>query len=119
MKADALGLKCVGNSLVATGFVDPVFLVDVHGINAQLLAQLQQHGGGLIPGVGGADKQRDVQPLQAVAQDAQVAQPEIDFAGRVVVRQPLLRADQVHGHGRAALGTGAQGGVVMLAQIAA
>ena len=113
MKADAIGVQRLGHCRIATAFMDAVFLVDVHRLHRQLPAQLAQRGGHLIPGGGVADQQGDIQLAQGLAQVLQVAQPEVDFARRIIVGQPLLRRDEVHGCNRAALAGGGEGGVVV------
>lgn len=40
MKADALGVECAGDGLIAPGFMDAVFIIYMNILNAQLLAQL-------------------------------------------------------------------------------
>ncbi len=60
-----------------------------------------------------ADQQGNIQRAKAGAQFAQVAQPEVHFARRIVMGQPLFGRDQVNGRDRAPLARGGQGGVVM------
>ena len=119
VKLDAPGFKRPCHRLVATGFVDTVFLIGVNRLDTVLPAQLKEHRRGLVPGGRGTNQQRNIELLQAVAQGAQVAQPEVDLARRIVMGQPLLGADQVYGQGGAAFGSGAQGGVVVVAQVGA
>ena len=38
------------DGLIAPGFMDAVFIIYMHVLNAQLLAQFNQHRGGLVPG---------------------------------------------------------------------
>ena len=92
--------------------MDAVFLIGVYRLDTVLPAQLKKYRRGLVPGGRGTNQQRNIELLQAVAQGAQVAQPEVDLARRIVMGQPLFGADQVHGQGGAAFGGGAQGGVV-------
>ena len=119
VESDAFGLQGHRHRGVALAFVDAIFFVDVHSLNIQLHTKFEQHRRGLIPMIGGTQQQRDVQLAQATAQLTQVAQPEVDLARGVVMFQPLLRAQQIHGNRRAARCGGREGGVVMLAQVAA
>ncbi|MNN60635.1 hypothetical protein D3C81_1758290 [compost metagenome] len=99
--------------------MDAIFFVDVDGFNLQLPTELEQFRWGLIPMRGSTDQQRNIQRGEAFAQLIEVAQPEVDLARRIVMFQPLLRTQQVHGDRRAARCGGREGGVVMLAQVAA
>ena len=99
--------------------MDAIFLVGVYRLNSVLLAQLKEHRRRLVPAGRSTNKQRNIELLQAVAQRAQIAQPEVYLAWRIVMGQPLLGADQVYGQGGAAFGSGAQGGVVVVAQVGA
>src|SRR5450830_1735289 len=78
-----------------------------------------RHSWRLVPGRGRADQQGNIQRAEGLAQVLQVAQPEVDFARCIIMGQPLLRGNQVHGRHRAALARGGQGGVVMQAQVGA
>ncbi|MCY1446601.1 hypothetical protein D9M71_631840 [compost metagenome] len=55
------------DGLIAAAFVDAVLFVQVQCLNLVLAADLQQHIRGLVPGVGFAHQQRDVQCGQALA----------------------------------------------------
>ena len=90
-----------------------IFFVDVHRLHRQFAAQFTEHGGRLVPGCRVANQQGNIQFAHGPAQVLQVAQPEIHFARRVVVGQPLFWGDEVHGSHWAALAGGGQGGVVV------
>ena len=64
VKVDALGFQDLGHRGITTGFMNAVFLVDVHCVDFQLLAQLEQDLGCLIPAGRRANQQRDVQGAQ-------------------------------------------------------
>ncbi|CRM85245.1 hypothetical protein [Pseudomonas sp. 22 E 5] len=119
MERHPVSLQSFSHGHIATALMNAVFLVDVHRVHRQFPAQFAQHGGRLVPGVGGANQQGNVQFAKGLAQVFEVAQPEIDFAGRIIMVQPLLRRDQVHGDNRAALAGGGEGGVVVQAQVGA
>ncbi|MNP40242.1 hypothetical protein D3C76_1338680 [compost metagenome] len=91
----------------------------MHRVDLQLPAQLEQHGRSVIPAGSIADQQGNVQLAQRATQRLQVAQPEVHFAGGVVMFTPLLRTQQKHRHSRATGCRGREGGVVMQAQVAA
>lgn len=113
VKIDTLGVQRVGHRCITAGFIKPVFLVDVYRVDFQLPAQIEQNLGCFIPARCLADQQRNVQFAQHTAQLAQVAQPEIHFAWRIVVLSPLLRAQQIHRDARAEGCRGRKGGVVV------
>ena len=64
---DAFGLQGPGHRGIATGFMDAVFLVEMHRVDLQLPAQLEQHGRSVIPAGSIADQQGNVQFVQCVA----------------------------------------------------
>ena len=109
----AVGFQRGGHGGITAAFVNAVFLVDVHRRHRQFAAQLAQCGGRLVPSCGVADQQGNVQLAKGCTQFAQVTQPEVHFARRIVMGQPLFRRDQVNGRDRAPLARGGQGGVVV------
>ncbi len=113
VESHAFGFQRLGDGGVTAAFVNAVLLVDVQRLHRQRPAQFAEHSGRLIPSGRRTDQQRDVQLAQGLAQVLQVAQPEVDFARSIIVGQPLLRRDQVHGGDRATLARGGQGGVVV------
>ncbi|MNF84483.1 hypothetical protein D3C84_668470 [compost metagenome] len=110
---DAFGFQGAGDRGIPPGFMDAVFVVEVQCVDLQLPAQVEQYRWRLIPARGRADQQGNIQLTQFMAQLRQIAQPEIHFAGGVVMLQPLLRTQQIHRHTRSASGGGREGGVVM------
>ncbi|MNN37395.1 hypothetical protein D3C81_1513430 [compost metagenome] len=116
---DAFGFQGAGDRGIPPGFMDAVFVVEVQCVDLQLPAQVEQYRWRLIPARGRADQQGNIQLTQFMAQLRQIAQPEIHFAGGVVMLQPLLGTQQIHRHTRSASGGGREGGVVMQAQVAA
>lgn len=105
--------------IVTALFVDAVLFIPVNARHLMLAAYLKHGLWCLLPGVDAADQQGNIQAFQRLAHVAQVAQPEVDFAGSVVVGQPLGGADKPQGDGRAAFTGGAERSVVIDAQVTA
>ncbi|MNE16087.1 hypothetical protein D3C80_1090180 [compost metagenome] len=116
---DAGTFKAGNHGLIAAAFIGAIFFIEVHAGDCKLPAQFEQHGGGRIPGFGTADQQRDVQLGQVLPECAQIAQPEIHFAGGVIMALPLPWREQIHGNHRPVRAGGSQGGVIVDSQIAA
>ncbi|MNY33133.1 hypothetical protein D3C86_1673960 [compost metagenome] len=57
-----------GNGSVPVGFVDAVFLVDVHGLDVEVPAKIEQHLRCFIPARSRADQQGNVQLTERHAQ---------------------------------------------------
>ncbi|PAV71506.1 hypothetical protein WR25_16093 [Diploscapter pachys] len=94
-------------------------IAQVHGFDAVLAADFEHASRRIRPSGDLANQQWNVQRLQRLAQQPQVAQPKVDLAGRVVMGQPLPGAGDPEGHGRAALAGCRQGGVVVDTQVTA
>ncbi|MNI97745.1 hypothetical protein D3C73_1564470 [compost metagenome] len=67
MKLNTLGLQRVSHRQVPAGFMNAVFLVDVHGFNRQLPTKLEQNIRRVIPAWCMADQQGNVQFVQRAA----------------------------------------------------
>ena len=116
---DVLLLQFVRYGLVAPLFVHAILLIGVYCADPQVLAQFADHLRCGAPVIGLADQQRHIQLGQRRSQLTQVAQPEVDLAGRVVMRPPLPGAEQEQRQGRSGAHGGGEGAVVLHAQVAA
>ncbi|SVJ70643.1 Uncharacterised protein [Klebsiella pneumoniae] len=119
VEGHALFTQALADGLVAAFLVHPVFLVDVYRADSQLPTEPADDFRGLPPVAAVAHQQRDVQRGELALQLAQVAQPEVDLAGRIVVFPPLRRAEQVESHARAPIGGGEERAVIGGSQVAA
>lgn len=119
MEGHALFTQALADGLVAAFLVHPVFLVDVYRADSQLPTEPADDFRGLPPVAAVAHQQRDVQRGELALQLAQVAQPEVDLAGRIVVFPPLRRAEQVESQARAPIGGGEERAVIGGSQVAA
>ncbi|MDT4870007.1 hypothetical protein FQZ97_1050650 [compost metagenome] len=118
-EVDPERVQRLGHGLVATTFVDAVFLVDLNAANLQLLAELGDYPRRRTPVVGLTHQQGHVEGAQFAAQFTQVAQPEIDLARRIVMGLPLPGAEQEQGDRRPGRHGRGQGAVVVHAQVGA
>ena len=119
MPGDARAGQAGGYRLIATGFVDAVFGVHLHGTYLQLLAEGEEQLANVLPVLDLANQQWYAEGVELVAQRLQVAQPEIDLVWRVVVRLPLGRAQHIQGYGRAIGHGGVECRVIGSAQVIA
>ncbi|MCY1404317.1 hypothetical protein D9M71_195230 [compost metagenome] len=104
---DTVRSQAFGHRAITPDLVDAIFLVHLHRADIEIAAEVAHYTRRIGPGIGLADQQRHVQPIERPGQLRQVAQPEVHLGRRVVMGPPLAGADEVEGDGR----TGGEGSV--------
>ncbi len=119
MQADVAPGKALAHAPVALTLIDGIFVIEVQGLGAQLVAQCGQCLGHLGEGVAVEHLERDVIAGECLLQDMQAAAQEVELVGAVAVLDPLRQAGGDDGHDRAACGGLRESSVVVYAQVTA